>query len=399
MHALNETYEQLMNEMVTQLRPVTESHDTNERLIALFLDSLRSVATLHTQLKALGHEPTARTTNNAHAPTPTAVQAPVQAPALVEQTPVEHVDVPLPSSEEVVAQTETEHIYPLQRQMRGGRLGTYYISEQTIREYDYEHGDTIRVFPLGETVSATDLNERCNYELIEKSPVPHPKGRTEYRYCTVDMLETGYLGVKRTAEGKMIKWDDHIVSLKLTPHDIDKWSIEEGDIVDIAFPSYEQVGEYATVVWVHSTEEPDKTVHTKMKEANERKEQTPTEDKTPSVADPALEEQLRAFWKKKKVLLLTTNMNEIQFLEKQLKTLGASPLTNDPNNLNAKRMKAEVKKHDVVILVTSSTSHDAMYKVKDLANQHDTIAWFVESTGRNALVHTVNERVIRHFNQ
>lgn len=137
-------------------------------------------------------------------------------------------------------------VYKFARLLVGGELANIkaYIPEEVVRKHDIEHGDMVKVYPIGELPNG---RIKYAYTIEEKLGEEPPKSRRQFNYCLVEKSASKLI-CKSNKDG-VFREDDIFPIFHISEADSFKHNLSPGDIVDIAIENNDwQKGK---VVWKH----------------------------------------------------------------------------------------------------------------------------------------------------
>ena len=254
------------------------------------------------------------------------------------------------NSEEKLESDLTEEIsavYKFTRFLVGGELSSIkaYLPEEVVRINDIEHGDMVRVYPIGvlpngETKYAYALEEKMGEETL--------KNRKQFNYCLVEESSSNLI-CKSNKEG-VFREDDIFPVFHISDKDMFKHDLTPGDIVDIAIENNDW--KKGKVIWKHEIK--SNQVQKKTKEKTGKKKKLKF-----SKQDGEIKKTLEG-----KTILIVSNKHEQSSYESPIAKRGGKLLMGD-SDYSVEILNSLVSKSDAVILITSACSHRAMWTVKD----------------------------------
>lgn len=267
---------------------------------------------------------------------------------------------------------EPSDIHLFERHLFGGYLPSLntFLSEETVRSHKIKHGDLVKVYPIGKS-SDGKVQYACWLE-EEKNCEP-PKHRIQFDKCLIEG-EASRL-VCRKSKGKLLRVNGEIFTLLVSDEEAHKYSMKPGDIVDVAVNA-ENLKE-ARVIWKHAIQsKTDSVTETSSKPKKPKREKKQKEPPNLTL--------------KGKKILIVSSKNDRSWYEGEIAKRGGQLLMGD-SNLLAEQMKALVSKADLVIVVTSKCSHDAMFSSRDTAKALKVPAVFPKSAGTSGIVHLAEQ--------
>ena len=246
---------------------------------------------------------------------------------------------------------EISAVHKFTRFLVGGELSSIkaYLPEEVVRINDIEHGDMVRVYPLG--ILPNGKNKYA-YALEEKVGDETPKNRKQFNYCLVDESSSNLI-CKSNKEG-VFREDDIFPVLHISEKDALKHDLTSGDIVDIAIENNDW--KKGRVIWKHEIK--SKQIQKKNKEKTGKKTKIKSSNQ-----DGEIIKNLEG-----KTILIVSNKHEQSNYESPIAKRGGKLLMGD-SDYSVEILNSLVSKSDAVILITSACSHRAMWTVKDKAKE------------------------------
>ncbi|MBZ5201574.1 DUF2325 domain-containing protein [Planomicrobium chinense] len=246
---------------------------------------------------------------------------------------------------------EISAVYKFSRLLVGGELSGIkaYLPEEVVRKNDIEHGDMVRVYPIGVLPNG---DTKYAYALEEKMGEEAPKNRKQHNYCLVEESSSNLI-CKSNKDG-IFREDDIFPVFHISDKDAFKHELAPGDIVDIAIENNDwQKGK---VIWKHE-----------IKSKQIQKKLTVKSDKKTKVKSSNQNEEIKRSLKGKTVLIVSNKHDQSSY-ESPIAKRGGKLLMAD-RDYSVDILNSLVAKSDAVILITSACSHRAMWTVKDKAKE------------------------------
>lgn len=178
--------------------------------------------------------------------------------------------------------------------------------------------------------------------------------------------------VEQLEEKQVVKTNVNGLELPFTfeiPHCVvEKYRIEEGDLVDIRYQRNDTEGTTANIIWKHSVvAKREATVSNKVLEHRPSADEL-EEDETTAAVDLIESREIPEKFKNKQVLLVGMAMKTEEF-RKQLETYD-STLDVYGSNKTSKRLRQKIQKADVVLIAKSHNSHSNGDDAKKYAKKY-----------------------------
>ncbi|WP_144473115.1 DUF2325 domain-containing protein, partial [Bacillus pumilus] len=259
----------------------------------------------------------------------------------------------------------------LKRQLKGGfldRLGVF-IPETIIRSRGFEEGDYIKATHLRETI--------YDYKLIKKGETSGDTNRIQIDFCVVKRDGSLYYVDDYLVNGskKIIKNGEMPHTFTINEHAIQKYNLNEGDLIDIAYFS-PRINDYK-VIWKHNTYEtphitPMTSSHYKIKDK---------EDKNSEKTDEL----------KGKTVMLLSDVSNSEFA-KAIANRGGSFIqaTGDEQTI---RLDSMVYNCDILVIMVSRVGHVSTELVRESAKKYNKKFLFMKSQGLNEFIDKVKEGI------
>ncbi|MFC0273619.1 DUF2325 domain-containing protein [Metabacillus herbersteinensis] len=243
--------------------------------------------------------------------------------------------------------------YIFERKLKGGFLpdldGGYFIPEKMVRDMQVEHKDKIKI--ISETPGYPKTLYR--FELVEKGN-QIDADRVQHYFCKVEK-EAGELTICDSQSGT-IKLDEIPYTFIVSQNDKDKYHLQKGDIVDIAYYKENPNGTMKVIFKYDLVEEASPLMTTEYRKlvSTERleKKKNSIDRKTPK------EYPLSTHMLKNKSVLVVGGMKRHKDYKEAFESIGAEfyALTGDEGH---ERMSAVVSKADIVAISIGECSHAA----------------------------------------
>lgn len=246
---------------------------------------------------------------------------------------------------------EISAVYKFKRFLVGGELPSIkaYLPEEVVRKNDIEHGDMVRVYPIGILPNG---ETKYAYALEEKMGEEPPRDRKQFNYCLVEESSSNLI-CKSNKDG-VFREDDIFPVFHISDKDAFRHDLAAGDIVDIAIENNDW--RKGKVVWKYEIK--SKQIQKISKEKNNKKTKIKSNKQ-----DGEVKKTLNG-----KTILIVSNKHEQSSYESPIAKRGGRLLMADAD-YSIDILNSLVAKSDAVILITSACSHRAMYTVKDKAKE------------------------------
>lgn len=267
---------------------------------------------------------------------------------------------------------KTADVHRFERRLVGGYLPTLdaEVSEATIRNQGIQHGDLVKVYTMGKSTAG---KERYACWLEEEKNCEPPKDRVQFNNCLVEVQASRL--ICRKSKNKLLQLNDEIFSMLISDEEARTFSLKPGDIVDVAVSTKDLKA--ARVIWKHAIQSKanlDAKTGSKSKKTKREKKQ---KDKSSLTL------------KGKKILVVSTKNDRSRY-EGEIAKRGGHLLMGD-SDLLVNQMNALVSKADLVIVVTSKCSHDAMFSSKATAKALKIPVVFAKSDGTTGIIHLAEQ--------
>lgn len=267
---------------------------------------------------------------------------------------------------------EPSDVHLFERHLFGGYLPSLntFLSEETVRSHEIEHGDLVKVYPRGK---ASDGKVQYACWLEEEKNCEPPEHRIQFDKCLIE-VEASRL-VCRKSKGKLLRVNGEIFTMLVSDDEANNYSLKPGDIVDVAVNAKNL--KEARIIWKHTIQSEIISAAELGNKPKKQKREKKQKEK------PALT-------LKDKKILIVSSKNDRSRYEGEIAKRGGQLLMGD-SNLLAKQMNALVSKSDLVIVVTTKCSHDAMETSKAAAKALKVPAVFPKSDGTTGIIHLAEQ--------
>lgn len=277
----------------------------------------------------------------------------IDASALVASTAI--VEEP----EVIETATETDLVidrkmYFFERKALGGFINELkaIVPESIVARLKLEHGDYL----FADEIPQTDgySKKKYRYELAKKGTTSKDVVRIQHNFCPIER-NGSLLVVSKSYENGNIRIDDVPQALVISEQDIQFFSLEEGQLVDIA---YIKGKEYAPrVVYRHETE----SIQDDSKKTGRKK----VREKDPEREEEAPEQTLEG-----KTVLVIGNEPDKSLYKHNVEERGGDFLWADGKD-SVDSFEPLVRKSHVVVFLLAVSGHTAMKHVKRLCKEYD----------------------------
>ncbi|MGN7299094.1 DUF2325 domain-containing protein [Ferdinandcohnia sp. SAFN-114] len=284
---------------------------------------------------------------------------------------MESHELPIVESEVEDTEQVEEGVYKFNRKLRGGHLeGTNILVPESItRQLILDHGDIIKP-------SYNPHTERYYFELIKKgNRVVNPE-RQQVSYGIVEkessmLLVSTYLdnGSKR-----LVKVDENLHTFILNQDDILEFSIEPGDIVDIAY--YSSNVKTVRVIYKYHIEEHENRPMPSTFYKTSNKKSCEEDDLTDSIT-----------FDNKTVLVVGCEPRQTTYQTAIEKRNGSMVWASGNESLD--RLERLVMKADAVVMITTHMSHYGSKSTVKFCKEHNIPFTSIESRGIKSLVDAI----------
>lgn len=265
-------------------------------------------------------------------------------------------------------------MYKFIRNIKAGALPEIkaYVPESVIRDLGLENNCYVYAEPIGE-------EGKYHYELAKKSEEPHCPGRIQLDYCLVEK-EAGMLTVSNSYTSGPIRYNEAPHTIILKEYDINDFKLEEGDVIDIAYP----VGrpDDARVIWLHKNM--GEEMNGEEKNTNSTKITKTKRKNTTSSDEKEVVEQTLA----DKSILIVGNETQKTKYKQMIEDRGGVFLWADGDE-RIERLETLVKKSDAVFFLTRASGHVTMDKTKFYCKQYNKPFTAVGELGQNAILNEI----------
>lgn len=262
-----------------------------------------------------------------------------------EEEKEKEIDSPKETIEE-----ENQEKYLFERKIKGGILPKIngFVPEGIVRKLGLEDGDFVYAKP-------TEEENKFIYALAEKRTKIPKTDRLQYNYCPVEKYDNMLVVSRSLEKDEEIKVNELLYQIPLKEDDILYFKIEEGDLIDVAFPKNEP--HRNKVLWKYETP----TIDITQINGKEYKSSTKTRETT---AEIEVTQTLEG-----RTFLIIGNEPSKAHYKKVIEERGGTFIWADSNE-STERIEALVKKADCVIFLLKTSSHGGMWKIKDLCKTY-----------------------------
>ncbi|AJD93675.1 hypothetical protein JMA_43580 (plasmid) [Jeotgalibacillus malaysiensis] len=250
---------------------------------------------------------------------------------------------------------KTEEGYIVERKLRGAILTEInaFIPEGILRKLDIEHGDRVEARKMED--ASDDGRNRYHYTLIEKGDGKDAPDRTQMEYCVIEK-EGGMFVVKSSSlTGEEIKFNGVSYPIVLNEMDIRHFSLQEGDIIDIAYRK--SMPTEHKVLWKHEDIE---MPHEKTGEWSRKKKGNDQEKDLSDDIEPTLDGV---------TVMIVGNEGSRTSYQEQVEKRGGELLWIDAKE-KVERFEPLVKKSSFTIFLLGLSGHTGMKKIKALCKEY-----------------------------
>jgi hypothetical protein len=248
-------------------------------------------------------------------------------------------------------------IYLFERKLEGGFLSAInaFVSEGTLRKLEVKHHDYL----YAREIEPLDDRKRYVYSFAKRGDLSDPIARVQISYCLIELLE-GKLIVRKSLESTSNNFfvNSGEFTFTLQERDIERLSLKEGDLVDIAF--YENHMDTHKVIWVHRFEE-------KKERKFEGVIQKVAKDK---IVAPIEEKEVLEQTLKEKTILVIGNEPKKSFYEQEVIKRGGTFLWADAK-ADLTRLRSLVRKSDNVVFLLKVSGHTGMKQIKKYCKERN----------------------------
>lgn len=364
-------FDLLKEDMVCSLERLTfESLDAERELVMKQFDILISLRDVKQQKQALGLAETPKEDVVEDAPIVRTGADVVPEDANEDATPTESVP-------ETTDLFDTPAVYTFERKIRGGMVNEVegYVPEGIVRRLGLEHGDKVHATPK----ETSDPNRNFfMYALAEKGPGGEAPGRTQHNYCPVKKEAGRYLVERSAVTGEAIRFNESLYTVILDDSDVLEHKIKVGDLIDIAYPNDKP--NMAKVLWKHDVEALKVPPTTNNNNASEKVEaENPKEEPGQTLEG--------------KAVLVIGNEPKKELYKEAIEERGGEFLWADAK-LNLTRLRAMVRKADVVCFLLSVSGHIGMEHIKKMCKDYKVPFETSWSMGRSSVVRIAEDAAI-----
>ncbi|MGF7535480.1 DUF2325 domain-containing protein [Bacillus mexicanus] len=265
-------------------------------------------------------------------------------------------------------------MYKFIRNIKAGALPEIkaYVPESVIRDLGLENNCYVYAEPIGE-------EGKYHYELAKKSEDPNCPNRIQLDYCLVEK-EAGMLTVSNSYTSGAIRYNEAPHTIIIKEYDINEFKLEEGDVIDIAYPAGRP--DDARVIWLHKNM--GEEMNGEEKNTNSTKiSKTKRKNSTSSDEKEEVEQTLAD-----KSILIVGNETQKTKYKQMIEERGGSFLWADGGE-KPERIETLVKKSDVVIFLYSVSGHTTMDKTKAYCKHYDKPFKAIWELGRNVILNEI----------
>ncbi|TCP29029.1 uncharacterized protein DUF2325 [Scopulibacillus darangshiensis] len=264
-------------------------------------------------------------------------------------------------------------MYRFERKIRGGFIPEIdgFVPEGIVRSLGLDHGDMV----YATLIEANTRNlKRFKYEIAKKTDGSEQPDRIQYNYCPIKK-EAGRLVVDKSEEtGEYIRFDENLHTVVLDEDDVFDHKLEEGSLVDIAFPK--GMPNLAKVLWTHHIEEREEPNVKKASSAHKKESKEEKED---------VEQTLVG-----KTVLIIGNEPKKNLYKFAVNQRGGEMLWADAKD-NLTRLEALVRKSDMVIFLLAVSGHVGMEHIKQMCKDYNVPFDTTWSKGFSTIVRLAEE--------
>lgn len=267
--------------------------------------------------------------------------------------------------------------YKLERNLKGGKLDTgdnksIYVPESIIRAMSFLPGDLI---------SPKKINERhYSFTLVERPEVPDTTDREQIDYGIVKYKDNLWMVEEHIVRGKneLIKINDTFFAFILKEHEVQEYSLIEGDVVDIAYSMQHDNGDLIhKVIWKHENKQIDYTPPSPASFYKKKNiEGTPNEYEGPDLDS-------------KRVLMVGLEGRKTVMKQVVESFNGIFEWTS--GNDSSTRYEPMIKRSDIVIAFRSGVSHKGTNRAVEYSKKYKKIFLDTPTNGVDSFVVALNE--------
>lgn len=267
-------------------------------------------------------------------------------------------------------------MYRVERKLRGAYIPEIdaFIPEKVLRQENIQHGDYVYAEPTGTNSSG---QKQFIYELAKKAPQKEePEGRVEYLYCPVEKDVYMYVVKRSGITGENIRLDEVPFTIVINNDDLERFNIQEGDLVDVAF--YKNNPDSARIVWKHDIQENEGLLESvEPVKRNERSKKDFKEDNVTEV-----EQVFDGFT----ICIVGDKPNESSY-KTLIEERGGTHLHVEPS-WSSSRIETMIKKADVVVGLYDVSSHTGLEKVKEYCKEYNVPFEMISGRGKTKTIQT-----------
>lgn len=168
--------------------------------------------------------------------------------------------------------TSSNGPYVFHRNLKGGVLkdADIFVPEGVIRKLNLKPGDKVFAKKVKDRPFGPPIYD---FEVAERGDGNDPEDRIQIGFAIVEHDKSlNRLVCQKTADGRMIRYDEAPYTVILSEEDVREFHLEEGDIIDLAFSKHNP--RFVRVLWKHLLDLQNKIIDSAAPEnENEREEE------------------------------------------------------------------------------------------------------------------------------
>lgn len=261
-------------------------------------------------------------------------------------------------TEEVFSESQEgeRKMYLFKRAVLGGYIPELnaIVPEGIVRKLGLENHDYVYAT---EVPNSNPEKKKYIYELAKKAENPVPCDRVQYNYCPIE-IDGSIMVVRRSLEiDDDIRINEVPYSVRIPDEDIIRLNLQEGDIVDIAFPIGKP--DKCRVLFVHPVEELESQELHSAKNSKKKNKDRETKD----------QEQKPLKTLEGKTILVIGNEPDKAYYRDNIESRGGIFLWADAKD-SISTLEANVRKADIVIFLLGVSGHIGMKMIKKLCKEY-----------------------------
>jgi hypothetical protein len=267
--------------------------------------------------------------------------------------------------------------YKLDRKLKGGILQTennqtIYVPESIIRSMSFLPGDL---------VAAEKISERhYSFSLVDRPDTPEEISREQIDYGIVKHKDNIWIVEEHIVNGQnqLIKINDTCFAFILSDHEVQEFSLKEGDVVDIAYSMQHDNGDMNyKVIWKHNHEQIESSSPTPASFYKKKS----YENSTTEYEGPDLDN--------KRVLMIGLEGRKTTMKKIVENFNGIFEWTS--GNESSTRYEPMVKRADIVVAFRSEVRHKGTNRAVEYCKKYSKLFLDTPTNGVDSFISVLNE--------